>query len=139
MTIKLSFLLVCYYGYLILRGNFHFHKILIKLSTGDTLFFGGCGRFFEGTPQQMYTALIDVLGNLPNSTQVYCGHEYTLQNLKFGNHVEPENQDIQNKITWAKQKREEKVPTVNEFYVFVCNYYIFLFQFNPFTFLRLYI
>ncbi|XP_077291363.1 hydroxyacylglutathione hydrolase tenzing norgay isoform X2 [Arctopsyche grandis] len=80
--------------------------------TGDTLFLGGCGRFFEGTAQQMYTALIEILGKLPDSTQVYCGHEYTLQNLKFGNHVEPNNQDIQDKISWAKLKREESLPTV---------------------------
>lgn len=80
--------------------------------TGDTLFLGGCGRFFEGTAEQMYTALIDKLSNLPDDTKVFCGHEYALQNLRFGLHVEPENVDIASKIEWAKHQREEKVPTV---------------------------
>lgn len=50
--------------------------------TGDTLFLGGCGRFFEGTAADMYHALIDVLATLPPTTAVYCGHEYTRANLK---------------------------------------------------------
>lgn len=45
--------------------------------TGDTLFLGGCGRFFEGNAEQMYSALIEKLGTLPDETQVFCGHEYT--------------------------------------------------------------
>jgi len=80
--------------------------------TGDTLFLGGCGRFFEGTADQMYSALIEKLGKLPDETKVFCGHEYSLQNLKFGNHVEPNNVDIQNKIEWSKTKREAGEPTV---------------------------
>jgi len=74
--------------------------------TGDTLFLGGCGRFFEGTAEQMYTALVEKLGALPSETKVYCGHEYSLQNLGFGSHVEPENQDIADKIQWCRTKRE---------------------------------
>uniref|UniRef100_A0A182MF49 hydroxyacylglutathione hydrolase n=1 Tax=Anopheles culicifacies TaxID=139723 RepID=A0A182MF49_9DIPT len=62
--------------------------------TGDTLFLAGCGRFFEGTPDQMYDALIGKLSSLPDDTQVYCGHEYALQNLRFGNTIEPDNEDI---------------------------------------------
>ncbi|XP_049817584.1 hydroxyacylglutathione hydrolase, mitochondrial isoform X2 [Aethina tumida] len=80
--------------------------------TGDTLFIGGCGRFFEGTAEQMYSALIEKLGNLPGNTHVFCGHEYTLQNLKYGQHVEGNNENIIKKIEWAKQKRAEGVPTV---------------------------
>ncbi|KAI4456867.1 beta lactamase domain [Holotrichia oblita] len=80
--------------------------------TGDTLFVAGCGRFFEGTAEQMHSALIDKLGNLPESTQVYCGHEYTLQNLKFAQHVEPDNTDIKEKITWAQDQRNKESPTV---------------------------
>ncbi|CAH0564853.1 unnamed protein product [Brassicogethes aeneus] len=80
--------------------------------TGDTLFIGGCGRFFEGTAEQMYSALVDKLGNLPGNTRVFCGHEYTLQNLKFANYVEGENKVIQEKIEWARQKRSEGIPTV---------------------------
>lgn len=80
--------------------------------TGDTLFSGGCGRFFEGTPPQMHTALIGKLSQLPDDTEVYCGHEYTLQNLAFGAHVEPNNEDIKQKIEWAKKLRSSNLPTV---------------------------
>lgn len=80
--------------------------------TGDTLFAGGCGKFFEGTAQQMYKALIEVLGSLPNETKVYCGHEYTVSNLKFAKHVEPDNEDICQKIKWAQTQRQENCPTV---------------------------
>ncbi|KAL9099176.1 MAG: hypothetical protein Q9163_005292 [Psora crenata] len=51
--------------------------------TGDTLFIGGCGRFFEGTPAEMHKALNETLAGLPNDTKVYPGHEYTKQNVKF--------------------------------------------------------
>lgn len=80
--------------------------------TGDTLFSGGCGRFFEGTASQMYDALINKLSKLPDDTNVYCGHEYTLQNLSFGKHVEPTNKDIMKKNISAKAQREEDLPTV---------------------------
>lgn len=73
--------------------------------TGDTLFLGGCGRFFEGTAPQMHAALGSVLGELPEETLVYCGHEYSLQNLAFGAHVEPSNQVIKDKISWCEQQR----------------------------------
>ena len=59
--------------------------------TGDTLFLGGSGRFFEGTAEMMYSAMVEKLGSLPPDTKVYCGHEYSLQNLAFGQHVEPDN------------------------------------------------
>lgn len=81
--------------------------------TGDTLFIAGCGRFFEGTAEQMHTALIDILGGLPDHTQVYCGHEYTEQNLKFAKHVEPDNSDILSRIQWAASKRNQGEPTVS--------------------------
>nr|XP_034830574.1 hydroxyacylglutathione hydrolase, mitochondrial isoform X1 [Maniola hyperantus] len=80
--------------------------------TGDTLFLGGCGRFFEGTAEQMHKALIEILGNLPDQTKVFCGHEYTLSNLKFAAHVEPENDEVKKKIQWSESRREEKKPTV---------------------------
>ncbi|XP_054160345.1 hydroxyacylglutathione hydrolase, mitochondrial-like [Oppia nitens] len=80
--------------------------------TGDTLFVSGCGKFFEGTPQQMHRALIDVLANLPLNTRVYCGHEYTVTNLKFANSVEPNNEDIINKLKWAQEMRSRNEPTV---------------------------
>ncbi|CAG9786024.1 unnamed protein product [Diatraea saccharalis] len=80
--------------------------------TGDTLFLGGCGRFFEGTADQMYRALITVLGTLPDHTKVFCGHEYTLQNLKFASHVEPSNEEVKKKIEWSTERRQEGLPTV---------------------------
>ncbi|THW52548.1 Metallo-hydrolase/oxidoreductase [Aureobasidium pullulans] len=52
--------------------------------TGDTLFIGGCGRFFEGTAEEMHKALNKTLAALPDETKVYPGHEYTKGNVKFG-------------------------------------------------------
>lgn len=85
----------------------------IHIIPGDTLFLGGCGRFFEGTPAQMYDALINKLSQLPEETKVYCGHEYTLQNLKFAAFVEPYNDNIMKKMKWSLEQRERGLPTVN--------------------------
>lgn len=63
------------------------------LLSGDTLFAGGCGRLFEGTPAQMYASLQRLAG-LPDATRVYCAHEYTQANLRFARAVEPANDDI---------------------------------------------
>jgi hydroxyacylglutathione hydrolase len=63
------------------------------LFCGDTLFSGGCGRLFEGTPAQMLASL-DRLAALPDNTRVCCTHEYTLSNLKFAQAVEPHNADL---------------------------------------------
>ena len=60
---------------------------------GDTLFSGGCGRLFEGTPAQMLSSL-DALSALPGETRVCCGHEYTLANLRFAQVVEPANLEL---------------------------------------------
>jgi hydroxyacylglutathione hydrolase len=70
--------------------------------TGDTLFIGGCGRFFEGTPTDMYKSLIEILGALPEDTKVYCGHEYTYSNLLFAQSVEPNNPDLAKKLQWSQ-------------------------------------
>uniref|UniRef100_A0ABM5F107 Hydroxyacylglutathione hydrolase, mitochondrial isoform X2 n=1 Tax=Pogona vitticeps TaxID=103695 RepID=A0ABM5F107_9SAUR len=80
--------------------------------TGDTLFVSGCGKFFEGTSEEMYRALIEILGRLPPETRVYCGHEYTINNLKFARHVEPSNGAIQRKLSWAKAKYDGGEPTI---------------------------
>lgn len=63
------------------------------LFSGDTLFAGGCGRLFEGTPAQMHNSL-ERLAALPDATEVYCAHEYTLSNLRFAKAVEPSNSDV---------------------------------------------
>lgn len=62
--------------------------------TGDTLFGAGCGRVFEGSHTQMYAALNEILGGLPDDTQLYFGHEYTAANLRFAQTVEPHNAAI---------------------------------------------
>ncbi|GAB1601115.1 hydroxyacylglutathione hydrolase, mitochondrial-like isoform X2 [Argonauta hians] len=80
--------------------------------TGDTLFIGGCGKFFEGTPGDMLHSLLTVLAALPRDTLVFCGHEYTVDNLKFANTVEPNNKAIQDKITWAKEQMSQGKPTI---------------------------
>ncbi|XP_050422627.1 hydroxyacylglutathione hydrolase, mitochondrial isoform X1 [Adelges cooleyi] len=80
--------------------------------TGDTLFVGGCGRFFEGNAQQMYEALIEILSKLPENTAVFCGHEYSIQNLKFGLHVEPTNEDLLSLLKTVEVKRQAKEPCV---------------------------
>lgn len=77
------------------------------------MFLGGCGRFFEGTADQMYHALINVLSGLPDQTKVFCGHEYTLQNLKFASFVEPTNEEVKKKMEWSKEMREQGKPTVS--------------------------
>ncbi|CAG2162774.1 unnamed protein product [Oppiella nova] len=80
--------------------------------TGDTLFVGGCGKFFEGTPEQMHKALVEVLRELPDNTKVYCGHEYTETNLKFAKSIEPNNKDIQEKLLWTQDLRSRNEATI---------------------------
>ncbi|STX51623.1 hydroxyacylglutathione hydrolase [Legionella busanensis] len=64
------------------------------LFCGDTLFSAGCGRVFDGTYEQLLNSL-NLIKNLPEETKVYCGHEYTRQNLRFAATVEPKNSAIQ--------------------------------------------
>lgn len=68
------------------------------LFTGDTLFGGGCGRLFEGTPEQMYNSLKRIVETFPPETKVYPGHEYTRANLEFARDLEPDNQALQERI-----------------------------------------
>lgn len=80
--------------------------------TGDTLFIAGCGKFFEGTAEQMYQSLCVTLGSLPKPTRVYCGHEYTVKNLQFALTVEPDNVKIQQKFSWAQDQQQKGLPTI---------------------------
>ncbi|MGK0298072.1 MAG: hydroxyacylglutathione hydrolase [Gammaproteobacteria bacterium] len=82
-----------------------------KLFIGDTLFMSGCGRLFEGTAAQMYNSL-EKLKSLPDTTKIYCGHEYTIANLGFANTVEPENSDIKKRLISCQQARDKDIPTV---------------------------
>ncbi|GGI17840.1 hydroxyacylglutathione hydrolase [Oxalicibacterium faecigallinarum] len=81
------------------------------LFCGDTLFAGGCGRLFEGTPEQMLHSL-DKLAALPDDTKVYCAHEYTISNLRFARAAEPDNQALSERLAAEQAKREQNVPTV---------------------------
>ena len=76
------------------------------LFSGDTLFAAGCGRMFEGTPEQMHGSL-QRLAALPESTLVYCAHEYTLSNLRFARAVEPENQHVAQRFEDVTRLREQ--------------------------------
>lgn len=78
--------------------------------TGDTMFAGGCGRLFEGTPEMMYEALVEKLGRLPEDYRVYCGHEYTVKNLEFAAHVEPENAAVSRALEAARARRAKAAP-----------------------------
>lgn len=81
------------------------------LFCGDTLFSGGCGRLFEGTPAQMLASLTR-LGALPGHTQVCCTHEYTLSNLKFAREVDPDNQDLLEYLQQCMTSRAAGHPTL---------------------------
>ncbi len=79
--------------------------------TGDTLFIAGCGRVFEGKAQTMVDSLRK-LAALPDSTQVYCGHEYTQKNLQFALTLEPNNQVLKAKYDWTVKMRRDGKYTI---------------------------
>lgn len=81
------------------------------LFIGDTLFMAGCGRLFEGTAPQMHTSLQKLLA-LPDTTRVYCAHEYTLSNLRFARAVEPDNAAIRARVDRSETLRGQDLPTV---------------------------
>ena len=81
------------------------------LFCGDTLFSGGCGRLFEGTPAQMLASL-SKLSALPANTRVCCTHEYTLSNLRFARAVEPANLALQNYQAHCEALRAQGKPTL---------------------------
>ena len=78
---------------------------------GDTLFTAGMGRIFEGTAEQMYNSM-QIIKSLPAATNIYCGHEYTLANLKFAMLVEPQNLAIKKRYEEVKLLRKQDLPTV---------------------------
>ncbi len=94
------------------RGHiaFHFFKER-KVFTGDTLFSLGCGKIFEGTYEQMFNSLNKIKG-LPKNTEVYCGHEYTLQNSNFCLANDPKNLKLKEKIDEIKKKIKKNLPTI---------------------------
>jgi hydroxyacylglutathione hydrolase len=82
-----------------------------ELFCGDTLFAGGCGRLFEGTPAQMVNSL-SKLRNLPDNTRVWCAHEYTLKNLQFALSVDSQNLDLQTRYSRVQNARRQGEATV---------------------------
>jgi hydroxyacylglutathione hydrolase len=81
------------------------------LFCGDTLFGGGCGRLFEGSPAQMWDSL-QKLARLPADTKVYCAHEYTLSNLRFARSVDPDNPELAARISRDTRMRMDSRPTI---------------------------
>jgi hydroxyacylglutathione hydrolase len=79
--------------------------------TGDTLFAMGCGRLFEGTPEMMWASLSKLM-TLPDSTRVFCGHEYTLNNGRFALTLEPGNAELQSRMRYVESQRAQGKPTI---------------------------
>ncbi len=96
------------------RSHIAFHAQLddgAVLFCGDTLFSLGCGRMFEGTPDQMLASL-DRLAALPDETRVCCAHEYTLGNAAFARQVDPDNAALARRIGQARAQRAAGKPTL---------------------------
>ncbi|MGJ8681498.1 hydroxyacylglutathione hydrolase [Paraglaciecola sp.] len=83
----------------------------VGLFCGDTLFSVGCGRLFEGSPEQMFNSL-SKLNELPAQTKIYCTHEYTLANITFAQAVEPNNKDLAAYKLWAEKQRQQGQATL---------------------------
>ena len=81
------------------------------LFCGDTLFSGGCGRIFEGTFEQMYRSLKKI-SNYPKETKVFCGHEYTLSNLKFALEVDKDNKDLKDEFNKIEKLISSGIPSL---------------------------
>ena len=93
-------------------GHIAYHApALGAVFCGDTMFAGGCGRLFEGTPAQMHQSL-SRLADLPGDTRVCCAHEYTLSNLKFARAVEPGNTDLLDYTARCEDLRARGLPTL---------------------------
>ena len=89
----------------------YFFRDLHLLFSGDLLFAGGCGRLFEGSAQEMWSSLEKVM-QLPDDTEIFCGHEYTVKNLGFAQHLEPNNPDIATRLEKARALRNADKPTI---------------------------
>jgi hydroxyacylglutathione hydrolase len=87
---------------------FHADKLVFA---GDTLFSIGCGRVIEGTPEMMWTSLLK-LRDLPDDTQIYCGHEYTLANIRFAQSIEPNNRALAARAEQAARQVAAGKPTI---------------------------
>jgi len=96
------------------RGHTRGHIAYVighTLFCGDTLFGAGCGRLFEGTPNQMWSSLNKIL-QLDDSTEFYCAHEYTENNLAFALEVDSNNAALRERIQYVQRRRANKLPTI---------------------------
>ena len=94
------------------RGHIaYWFKDSDALFCGDTMFSIGCGRLFEGTPQQMWTSL-SRLRELPPTTRIYCAHEYTASNVRFAVSIDPNNAALRAYEAEVKAKRARNEPTI---------------------------
>jgi hydroxyacylglutathione hydrolase len=88
---------------------FYFRKSS-TLFTGDTLFYAGCGRIFEGGASPLFGSLKKIAA-LPQTTKIYCGHEYTLENLQFAKSIEPDNDAIDKRIIAMRNAIDQGLPS----------------------------
>ena len=81
------------------------------LFCGDTVFAMGCGRLFEGSPEQMFNSLKKIK-ELPEDSLIYCAHEYSLKNAKFALTVQPDNKELSRRFQKISLLRKQKKATV---------------------------
>ncbi|TYI91743.1 hypothetical protein E1A91_D02G015700v1 [Gossypium mustelinum] len=94
------------------RGHISFYfPSSAAIFTGDTLFSLSCGKLFEGTPEQMLSSLQRIM-SLPDDTNIYCGHEYTLSNSKFALSIEPKNEALQSYAAHVTHLHNKGLPTI---------------------------
>jgi len=110
-TIGLKFYVIEIPGHTLDHIAFYSDTEKDVLFCGDTIFSGGCGRVFEGTFQQMNDS-INILSQLPKSTEIYCAHEYTLSNLIFAKQVEPKNDKLNDYYHEVIIMRENDISTI---------------------------
>jgi hydroxyacylglutathione hydrolase len=95
------------------------------LFSGDTLFVGGCGRFFEGTATDMLRNM-DRISELPSNTHVFCAHEYTESNLRFLSSMDPSDPSINKMMQQVSEKRRHFIPTLPTTIAEELNYNLFM-------------
>jgi hydroxyacylglutathione hydrolase len=107
-TIGAAFQVIETPGHTLDHISFYGHGVLF---CGDTLFGAGCGRLFEGTPEQLHASL-QRIATLPIETIIYCTHEYTAKNLRFSIGLEPNNHAVLGRIDWVNELRKKDLPSI---------------------------
>ena len=94
------------------NGHIAYHLAEDEVAfVGDSVFALGCGRMFEGDPQQFWASL-ERIRALPSQTMLYCAHEYTQSNAKFALHADPDNLELQLYVQEIDDRRARREPTV---------------------------